>query len=163
MASILKVENIEHTNGTAGLQIASNGIITQSALPLFMVDLTANQTGITDNVETRVDFNEVVFDTDNGWDNTNYRYVVDDNSKGYYFITCDLYINTVGGATEGASLYLRKNGSVHISSIGKARYIGAISTTEAFFSVAGIIDLTTSGDYYDVAIQSDVASGGTST
>ena len=163
MASILKVENIEHTNGTAGLQIASNGIITQSALPLFMVDLTADQTGITDNVETRINFNNVVFDTDSGWDNTNYRYTVDDNSKGYYFVTVDIYCNTVGGNTEGASLYLRKNGTKIISNIGKARVIGSVSTTEVFFSVSGILDLTTSGDYYDVSIQSDVASGGTTT
>ena len=161
--STLKVQNIQHTNATTGLQIADNGIVTQSALPLFMVDLTADQTGITDNVETKIDFNDVVFDTDSGWDNTNNRYTVDANSKGYYFVTVDIYCNTVGGNTEGATIYLRKNGTKVISNLGRARVLGSVSTTEVFFSVSGILDLTTSGDYYDVAIQSDVASGGTTT
>lgn len=43
MASELGVQTIQHTNGTDAMTIDSNGVVTRSALPAFMVSLTGDQ------------------------------------------------------------------------------------------------------------------------
>ena len=43
MTSVLKVDNIQNSSGTAGIEIDSNGVVTRSTLPSFMVTLTGDQ------------------------------------------------------------------------------------------------------------------------
>ena len=56
MASILKVENISHTNGSAAMTIDSSGRILQPAKPAWRIQRAEGQTLTTNNVEHPIAF-----------------------------------------------------------------------------------------------------------
>jgi len=150
-------------NATAAT-VGATGIITQPKLPFFMVNLSADQSGITDNTETVIQFNNRLEDPDSLWDTSNYRLTVDANTKGYWWVHTNIYTN---GTThiENTRMQFRVNGTGVVQTLGAIRQAGggSTSTNEAVFSFSGIVDLTTSGDYFDVTINTDISSGGTST
>lgn len=164
MASILGVETLQHTNGTDAITVGSTGIISQPKMPFFMVDLTANQSSIPDNTATVIQFNDRIQDPDSLWDTSNYRLTVNANTKGYWWVSVNLYTNGTGNL-ENSTVFLRKNGSAVISNLGSLRAVGGgtVSTTEALFSFSAIMELTTANDYFDVTIVSDISGGGTTT
>jgi hypothetical protein len=98
MASILKVDTIQDQSGNniinesadtitigasgdtitvptgASLTVPSGGLSGQN-YPAFFAELSANQTGLTDNVYTKAQCNTEILDTDGYYDNsTNYRF-----------------------------------------------------------------------------------------
>lgn len=165
MASELGVQTIQHTNGTDAITVGSTGIISQPNLPVFFVDKTADQTSIPDNSETLITFDDVVFDPESVWNTSSSRLTVDDNTKGYWWFGCAMYTNSTNHL-ESAQIYFRKNGSKLYTLFATARSAGGSggpSTTEAIYNVSGILDLTTSGDYFDIAMVHDCSSGGTTT
>lgn len=164
MASELGVQTIQHTNGTDAITVGSTGIITQPKMPFFMVDLTADQGSIADNVPTVIQFNDVVADPDSLWDTSNYRLTVDANTKGYWWISVNLYTNATNNI-ESSQCDLRKNGTNVVQNLGQLRASagGSTSQTEALFSFSAIMDLTTATDYMDATLKCDVSSGGTTT
>ena len=155
---------IQHTNGTDAITVGSTGIITQPKMPFFMVDLTSDQGGVPDNTDTVIQFNERIQDPDSLWDTTNYRLTVDANTKGYWWVSVNLYTNATNNI-ENSRVFLRKNGSAVISNLGQLRAVGgsSVSHTESLFSFSAIMDLTTANDYFDVVLKSDISSGGTTT
>ena len=86
MASELGVQTIQHTNGTDALTIGTGGIVSQPNLPVFRVDKTADQTGVADNAETLVTFDDVTFDPESVWSTSNNRLTVDANTAGIGFL-----------------------------------------------------------------------------
>ena len=164
MASILGVETLQHTNGTDAITVGSTGIITQPKMPFFMIDMSSDQASIADDTQTVIQFNERAVDPDSLWDTSNYRFTVDANTAGYYQYSGHVYANSTQNQ-ETASLFARKNGSIHTATFGCLRASGGslTSKTEAVFSFTGIIDLTSANDYLDFTITVDCSSGGTTT
>ena len=165
MASILNVDKVRATGSTTdGLTIASTGLVSQPNLPVFRVDKTADQSGIVDNTETVITFDDVTFDPENVWDTTNNRLTVDANTAGYWWFNTTLYV-PVTTHIETAQVYFRKNGVRQIQFFGSGRSAGGsggpLSNT-AIYNASGILDLTSSGDYFDLTIVQNCSSGGTS-
>lgn len=75
-----------------------------SSGPTFMVKLNANQTGISSGVFTKVNFNTELWDSDNCYDTSTYRFTP--NKAGYYQIN-----TTVAGRVAAADINIYKNGS----------------------------------------------------
>ena len=122
MTSIIKVDQIQNTAGTAGLTIDSDGF-TSPKVPLFKVKLTSSQT-VNHNSWTLVDWSahgSVVYDNSSAWDSTNERWLP--TQAGYYSISGGL---TGGSGTlHAAGLKFRKNGS---ENIGESVFYGTSAT-----------------------------------
>jgi hypothetical protein len=86
--SILKVNTIQDKGGNTLLSsdgagtISSGGAITNT--PAFRARMSGAQS-FTGNVNTKVNFNTVVYDTDSGYDTSNYRYTVPTGKGGKYW------------------------------------------------------------------------------
>jgi hypothetical protein len=63
--------------------ISSGGAITNT--PAFRARMSSAQS-FTGNVNTKVNFNTVVYDTDSGYNTSNYRYTVPTGQAGIIFI-----------------------------------------------------------------------------
>jgi len=92
MASVLKVENIQHTNGTGGLTINSTGVVVQAAPVGFSVSLNDGNQAISTGTWTKAHFlldssNTRTFDTHSGWSNSNYYYTVPTGCGGYWMLS----------------------------------------------------------------------------
>jgi hypothetical protein len=175
MASILKVDTIQDQSGNniinenadtitigasgdtvtvptgASLTVPNGGLSGQN-YPAFEAYLSANQ-NLTDNVNTKIQFDTELFDTDSCYDNvTNYRFTPNVAGKYYvYFQTRLFSVNTaqiVFNITKNGSTYRNAffdpiNGQVAASS----------------FPLNGIIDMNGTTDYLEFFVQFDVSSG----
>ena len=162
MASKLKVDTIESTstNGNITLDPNGTGLFLPNRTPCFFAELSADQTGVSDATETVVQFDNEDFDIGGIWNNSTYRLVVDADTVGYYFVSSYLFTQTTN-TSEDQYIRLRKNGTVYVENYAKAAMVSGASDTSASLSFNTVIPLLTSGDYADVTIFSDVASGGT--
>jgi len=87
MASILKVNEIQHTGGTSALTIDSSGAVSEVQKEYFQVDLTTDQS-VGDNTLATVDFGgsgTVIYDTKSNFDSSNDAYLLG-SSAGVYMI-----------------------------------------------------------------------------
>ena len=62
MASIIGVQELQHTNGTSAATIDSSGRILTPARPAFMVRWSSSQTGLSATGYNRLNFDNEVFD-----------------------------------------------------------------------------------------------------
>jgi hypothetical protein len=117
--------------------------------PNFFARLDSNQTGITNEVWTKVSLANEVYDSDNAFDSTtNYRFTVPSGKAGKYFFQFSIYAAAGDNALNRLHIALYKNGSTILT--------GAINdwTNQAFrnsqmYSSSGVIDLT-DGDYIEL-------------
>ena len=89
MSSILKVDSIQNSAGTAAMAFDSGGNISEANKEYFSVALTTAVTGLLDNTTNVVNFNSnglVRHDTKSNWDSTNNAYQFD-SADGVYLIT----------------------------------------------------------------------------
>jgi len=115
MASILKVNELQHTGGTSAIAINSNGVVTQPAKPIFQVGLTANQ-AVANQTITQVNFNDKTstyasgnashFDIGGYFNTGNSRYLP--LVAGYYFVVVSLRI--ANATPDYLQCYIKKNG-----------------------------------------------------
>ena len=115
--------------------------------PAFEAYLSGNQTGISDNTNTKVQFDTELFDTANAYDNSsNYRFTP--QTAGKYFV----YSSVRGQAANNnqlrtAALMIRKNNS----EVGEAFTLfwdnGIRSHT---LTKATVVDMNGSSDYLEV-------------
>jgi len=146
MASIIGVQELQHTNGTSAATIASSGIVTNSTPVGFAVDLQANQTGLTDNVYTLIQFQTggtFSFDTHSGWSNSNYYYTVPTGCGGYWLLT--LFIELDVTAALSAAL-ISKTATAGSVSNGIARGLVSENTNTANNPTAQITTLANLSD-----------------
>jgi len=149
------------TNNNLVIDPNGTGLFLPNRTPCFFAELSADQTGIADAVETVVQFDSEDFDIGGIWDTSNYRLTVDASTVGYYLISCYLFTNGTN-AIEDQFIRLRKNGSVYTENYNSSFISGAAASTNfANLQFTTVIPLTTSGDYADVTIYSDRSSGGT--
>ena len=125
--------------------------------PSFHAYLSSQQI-VSDNADTKVQFDTESFDSDNCYDNSsNYRFTP--NVAGKYFVYCS------ARADEGTDdLYkiqngIKKNGS-QTTGIGQTSWDGRNGKgTDASTYSGGIIDMNGSSDYLEVHVQVDSVSG----
>jgi hypothetical protein len=153
MSSILKVDQLQDSGGNALITSDGSGNITTQKLlyPAFEAYLSADQT-ITESVDTKVQFDTEVFDTDNCYDNTtNYRFTP--NVAGKYFV----YLFIRGDATNSNTLdflfsRLYKNGSNYKESLIDVRNNYGRQATVA---VNAILDMNGTTDYLEGFLRVD--------
>jgi hypothetical protein len=118
-------------------------------MPTFRAGLTANQTGITSGVNTKVTFNSkntagTFWDTNTNFDAaTNYRFTP--TVSGYYQINIGLDVGVSGNATRGIAL-IYKNGSQY--SLGT----NIIGVTTYGCIVSDIVYFNGSTDYIEAYV-----------
>ena len=156
MAGIIKVNQYQDFNGNTILTSDGSGNLTTQEImyPAFEAVLSADQS-ITESVDTKIQFNTEVFDTDNCYDNTtNYRFTP--NVAGKYFV----YLFIRGDSTNVNKLdfvftRLYKNGSIYRESIIDQRNnYGRQATT----SISTVVNMNGNTDYLEGFLRVDTQS-----
>jgi hypothetical protein len=139
----------------SGCTITNNG--TQSGFggantPAFEAYLSGNQSGVSDNTNTKVQFDTEIYDTANAYDNSsNYRFTP--QTAGKYFVYTSVRVQSTNNTQlKSAALFIRKNNS----EVGEAwtlfwdNYIRSHTLTKAT-----VVDMNGSSDYLEVFAYGD--------
>ena len=115
--------------------------------PAFEAYLSTAQTGISDNTNTKVQFNTEVFDTDNAYDNSsNYRFTP--QTAGKYFAYSQVRVQSTNNTQLKTShLYIAKNGSNIAETY--ALFWNSYIRSHTVIKTA-VIDMNGSSDYLEV-------------
>ena len=154
----LKVGTITTSSGSGNITIGS-GVTLLSSTPAFEAYLSADQTGLTDAADVKLQADTEVFDTDSCYDNsTNYRFTP--NVAGKYFV----YSNIIGRATSGndtvwTNNQIFKNGSIF--KLVRTRPSGGNNANELAVHVSAIVDMNGTTDYLEIYGNVNTASNGT--
>lgn len=140
MASIIGVQELQHTNGTSAATISSAGIITKPQTPAFRVTQSSSQT-LAHATVTKLTFNTKTggrnFDTGGDWNTTNYEFTAPVDGvyffKGQFFASVStqrasfaILIDTGSGFdTSDGSTYLTQELMAGTSSVGGGVYSGS--------------------------------------
>ena len=175
MTSILKADNIQDADGNNIINESSNTItigasgdttnvigtlnkdgVAVANTPAFEANLSAEQNA-SDDVFTKMDFDEEVFDTDGAYDHTtNQRFTVPSGQAGKYHIYSNVVLGS-GSNTDlvDAKVAIYKNGSVYSRTImnNETNY-----TRYTQLSIASTMVLSV-GDYVEIYAQVNRASG----
>jgi len=110
--STLKVQNIQHTNGTSGMTISSGGVITQPAIPCCFVKLTTGNAQDNANpyeiYDTDIRFDTIDLNQGNCYSESTGRFTVP--VAGVY--EAKLNILTHNNTTQDHQIKILKNGSL---------------------------------------------------
>ena len=130
-----------------------------ASTPYFFVNKSGNQS-TSDGADTKITFDNVVFDTDSGYDNsTNYRYTIPTGKDGKYFFFFHVTVSsTTASQARDLNVRIRKNGS----NIFHAQEKPYINDSTRLTMSGSIIEDCSAGDYFEVAITMDVGSGSVS-
>jgi len=113
MASILKVNEIQHTSGTSAMTIDSNGnMIGGGNSPSFLATASAGTTNNSSNIAARFPFNTVQFNIGGGtYDTSNHRWTP--GVAGWYIIHGTVVMKDYqdNANYEQQNVAIRKNGS----------------------------------------------------
>ena len=175
--STLKVDSILKRTGTGTISIGQSGdtisipsgatlnsagtntLTGISMTPAFHAYLSADQTSISGNSNTKVQINTEVLDTDSAYDNsTNYRFTP--QSSGKYFVYANLVAEFDTDKLFIIQSKIFKNGSVVAT--GNADFAND-SITKISQYTSTIVDMNGSSDYLEFYGLIDRYSGGTST
>ena len=143
--STLNVTNIKAADGTTGLTIAnSTGRVTMpnTGKGLFQVYSNSSQS-LASNVTTLVQLDQKVFDPENYFNTSTYRYVP--QVAGYYVIEAQIMWEADSGDNCYLSAYIFKNGS-HSHSTGNSPYISGNGTAKPM-GIKSIV-MGTSNEHY---------------
>jgi hypothetical protein len=128
--------------------------------PYFTARLGSQQTGLSANTFTKVNFDTEDFDTDNTFSSNRFT----PTTAGKYFCFYNLMISFSGGGTvEDIRARFYKNGSTY-SNLCNAQLkdYGSESLSLALFlGQSSIIDFNGSSDYLEVYARNDASGGGT--
>ena len=134
----------------SGVTLANSGTATGFAAntPNFFARLDSNQTGISNEAWTKVSLANEVYDSDNAFDTSTYRFTVPSGKAGKYFFQFSIYAAAGDNDLNRLHIALYKNGSTILT--------GAINdwTNQAYrnaqmYSSSGVIDLSV-GDYIEL-------------
>ena len=175
MTSILKADNIQDADGNNIINESGNTItigasgdttnvigtlnkdgVAVANTPAFEANLSAEQSA-SDDVFTKMDFDEEVFDTNGAYDHTtNQRFTVPSGQAGKYHIYSNVVLGS-GSNTDlvDAKVAIYKNGSVYSRTImnNETNY-----TRYTQLSIASTMVLSV-GDYVEIYAQVNRASG----
>ena len=157
MSSILKVDQLQDSGGNALITSDGSGNLTTQKLlyPAFEAYLATNQSSISDNTPTKVQFAGEALDTDNCYDpTTNYRFTPTVAGK-YYVYTQIFFGGNSGADVERARVDIYKNGS---RDLGSSRYLRSqfngggqnIEPDNMTINITSILDMNGTTDYLEV-------------
>lgn len=143
MASIIGVQELQHTNGTSAATIDSTGRILTPARPAFLAHrngVSATLTG--GNYHQIFPFNTVDFDIGNNYDTTNYNYVCP--VDGIYFFALNARIDNAGGSYVRGIIYKGDDAATQTSphtAHGDALFSinGAFASNYETINVSGVL------------------------
>ena len=161
MASIIKANQLQDFGGNSIITSDGAGNLTTQKInyPAFEAYLSADQTGLTDATDVKLQADTEVFDTDSCYDNsTNYRFTP--NVAGKYFV----YSNIIGRATSGndtvwTNNQIFKNGSIF--KLVRTRPSGGNNANELAVHVSAIVDMNGTTDYLEIYGNVNTSSNGT--
>ena len=159
----IKTTNIETITGSGTLTLGQSGETisipsgatldlsnaTQTGVggtmtPAFLAYLNSAQ-AITSGVDTKVQFDTEVFDTDSAFDSsTNYRFTPQTAGKYFFYITILLDYNVSVG--DRLRVFIYKNGSEHFRNTLNIRNSGAANGN---LFLAGVIEMNGTTDYVE--------------
>ena len=132
----------------SGVTFDSTGATVTGALtntPAFSVIMSADQTGIGDNVETKVDFDTELYDTNSAFNTTDKKFTVPSGADGkYQFSACVTMAGTNCGVN---NVKLYKNGSAIRWS--RHNHIGGDAMDDVAINLVCTLDLSAS-DYIEI-------------
>ena len=127
-------------------------LIGEKNTPYFEMSLSSNQTGLSDNTATKIQFDTSDLDSDSGVDvSTNYRYTVQSGDAGKYFLIATATGETASGDdNKDTSVFIYKNGS----SVAKTEFETS-SSSDAYRigKTLYTIQNLSEGDYIETFIQ----------
>jgi uncharacterized FAD-dependent dehydrogenase len=122
--------------------------------PAFSVIMSADQTGIGDNVETKVDFDTEEYDTNSSYDVSNQKFTVPSGSAGKYQFSACVAMSGTNCGVNNVKLY--KNGSAIRWS--RHNHIGGDAMDDVAINLVCTLALAES-DYIEIYAYSNVTSG----
>ena len=122
MASILKVENISHTNGTAALTIDSSGRVLQPAKPMASVSRSGDMAAHTGSDYPTLIFNQIDLDVGGHYNNSTGVWTCP--ITGIYQVTC-FGMDTNASVAGAMYMRLEKNGTQYGSLVGNYANVGS--------------------------------------
>jgi len=168
----LKVENIQTSSGSGTITLGQSGEtvtvpsgatldMTNATMslnsdmkntPAFFATLTADVT-LADGVFTTVPWNNIVKDTHNAFDTSNYRFTCPSGNSGTYYIG-GMTLCLSGALTQASysDIYLRKNGSNYLYQMSDMRNNYTYQIPNPF----GVFMDLDDGDYVDIQVRLNV-------
>jgi hypothetical protein len=146
----LFVDKVDPQSGTS-LEIGSSGdTITvpsgatvagaMANTPAFHVNLGGTEQSVPTSSFTKLAHNTEVFDTDNAFDTTNYRFTVPSGKAGKYYFYATARVNS-------SAVFTRLVSSIYKNGAGQSQ-VNMNNTNEVSTSVSTILDLNV-GDYVE--------------
>ena len=123
----------ETINIPSGATISGAGAST----PAFLARQSSGQSFAASSTTTLIQFDAEVFDTDNAFDTSTYRFTPQESGKYY----CTLFFQMNGTVTGRVALTIQKNGS------NVNAYVKDFAVQHDCISISSIIDLNGSSDY----------------
>ena len=155
MASILKFNQAQHTNGTNSYSIGSDGLI-RPKVPMFQVKAVDTNQAYTSGSYAKITWGDVEVDTASYWDSINHRYTP--SIAGWYQFGGIIRAN-LSGIMAYIGMAITKNGS---GNTGNATALktqfqhSADSIINGEYPMpTGMIYLNGTGDYVEVYWESD--------
>jgi hypothetical protein len=152
--SILRVDQIQHSNGTAALTIDSSGRVLSPNKPAFQVRGSGSQS-ITSTGNSTVNYNTTIVDVGGNYSTVNTRFIAPVSGNYLFGSNTRLDALNMSSGADYHRLYFAVNGSASTGLYGHS--IASIVTTVANYltlSITGIISLSAS-DYVQVFVFSN--------
>ena len=157
MASIIKANQLQDFGGNSIIGSDGAGNLTTQKInyPAFEARLSSTQT-VSDGVDTKVQFDTEVFDTNNCYDNTtNYRFTPTVAGKYMIYGSVRGSANTNLSNLQKVMTFIYKNGSEYTSQFRID--LRNNNGTQASTSFSQVLELNGSTDYVEIYSQSDVS------
>ena len=142
------------TSDGAGSFTASSGLATGvlAMTPAFEAYLSSSSGTVSNNVQTKVQFDTEIYDSDNKYDNsTNYRFTP--TIAGKYFIYAQVYMYMGASDMNVAIIHIYKNGSSYMT---RRLYQPSNPAQAQGLNISATMDLNTT-DYVEIYGQSQGA------
>jgi len=149
---ILKVGEITTSSGSGNITIGS-GVTLNSNTPAFRLRLSANQS-IPSSTYTKLALDLEVWDTDNAWDTTNYRFTTPTGAAGKYQFSYKVFYDDLDDGEFGAVRF-SKNGTELAETYNQT--FSPKSTGNMFLSGTESVSLI-AGDYLELFVYHDESS-----
>ena len=156
MASIIGVQELQHTNGTSAMTIGSNGLIQPKQLA-FQVTGTELDQSVSASTNTVIQFDASPdLDTGGYWDATNHRYTP--QVAGWYFFSGAIRIR-LNNINSVLQLVTSKNGTVNGSDALRIQFQfdNDRLNNGAYPLPSGMFHLNGSTDYVEVIVNTEEA------
>jgi len=138
----------------SGVTIANSGTATGfggANTPAFEARNTGTQTGVSDDVWTKMTLNSETYDTDNAFDSTtNYRFTPQTAGKYFFYTKSSLQVSSYNDLRNGNIKFYKNGSEVAFTTSRFTLYGNTTGGTGATPFAAATIDMNGSSDYVEV-------------